>query len=112
MIWSPTDETDNNVARLYFKKDGSLGVYREDGSTVWTFDTSTIHPQKLVLENDGRLVLYDNESQNVWDSSTADKCGKGKYSFINKASISYERYCFWRISFISGVNVKDNFLAI
>ena len=84
VIWSPIDETDNNVARLYFKKDGSLGVYREDGSAVWTIDTLTIHPGKLVLENNSQLVLYDNKSQNVWNSNTADKCSKGKYGFITK----------------------------
>ena len=94
MIWSPIDETDNNVARFYFKKDGSLGVYREDGLSVWTLDTSTIHPQKLVLENDGQLVLYDNKSQNVWDSSTADKCSKGKYSFITKLQFHMKGIAF------------------
>lgn len=58
MIWSPISGTDNDVAVLYFKNDGSLGLYREDNSSVWTpgIDTSTKHPQKLVLENDGRLV--------------------------------------------------------
>ena len=86
VIWSPISGTDNDVAVLYFKNDGSLGLYREDNSPVWTpgIDTSTKHPQKLVLENDGRLVLYDNKSENMWDSNTADKCNRGKNLLITK----------------------------
>ena len=86
VIWSPISGTDNDVAVLYFKNDGSLGLYREDNSSVWTpgIDTSTKHPQKLVLENDGRLVLYDNKSENIWDSNTADKCSRGKNFLVTK----------------------------
>lgn len=86
VIWSPISGTDNDVAVLYFKNDGSLGLYREDNSSVWTpgIDTSTKHPQKLVLENDGRLVLSDNKSENIWDSNTADKCSRGKSFLITK----------------------------
>ena len=68
--WASLRSPDSRF-QLWLQEDGSLMLYRADGSAAWATGTAGNGPPTLWLQEDGNLVLYRNsDAKPTWASNT------------------------------------------
>jgi hypothetical protein len=76
--------SNGNFRVIFNENDGSIKVYRKNGSLVWsTLEHSKVNgPYTFVVQQyDGNFVVYDRLTNPVWAAGT-DNMGRGPYVLI------------------------------
>jgi hypothetical protein len=79
LLWHSGTDSNPNVNRARFQKDGNFVLYTDDNEAPWQSHSSGKGGKILVLQNDGNLVMYTNKKHAVWATNTSDS------AYTNKA---------------------------
>jgi len=70
-------ESRNGQFYAMLGKDGTLGVYRKEGTLLWSSETNDPGAAYFGLERDGNLSVRRKDGSKIWQSHTVG--GKGTY---------------------------------